>query len=240
MELLVVIAIIGILAALLLPALNSAHRRAIRANCIANLRQLGLGLQVYVQDDHCFPLGTAGNGLGFWQVALRPAAPEATLHCPQLAAASEEFLEIFPTNKFIYPHYGYNTFGAIRINPPRKNPGLAGDFVWDGSGSGGYVAARENWVVNPARMIAFGDSPTLVRPPMTLTNITPVDPLYVAYPFILQPQGYYGVGKLHSSGANMVFCDNHTEFASQTQWMAETDAAKSLWNADNLPHPESW
>ncbi len=240
-ELLVVIAIIVALAGLLLPVLSSAQRRARKINCVSNLRQLGLSLQLYVQDEHRYPLATAGDGLGFWQLVLRPATQEKTVYCPQLATASDEFVQIFPTNKLIYPHYGYNSFGGIRRNPPPRNPGLGGDFVWDGSGSGSYAAAREDWVQKPARMIAFGDSPTLVRPPMvSSTNITPADPLYVAFPFILQPQGYYGVNKSHSGGANMVFCDGHTEFASQSVWMADMDASKSLWNADNQPHPESW
>ena len=53
-ELLVVIAIIAILAALLLPVLASAKQRAIRTQCINNVKELGMGTLMYVSENQDF------------------------------------------------------------------------------------------------------------------------------------------------------------------------------------------
>ncbi len=63
-ELLVVIAIIAVLIALLLPAVQAAREAARRAQCVNNLKQIGLALANYESSNGCYPFGSALESTG--------------------------------------------------------------------------------------------------------------------------------------------------------------------------------
>lgn len=98
-ELLVVITIIGILIALLLPAVQAAREAARRSQCSNNLKQLGLALQCYHDANNTFPYS--------WFVDL------STLNAQVWATRLLPFIEQGP----LYDRYD-NRFGAFTVTSP--------------------------------------------------------------------------------------------------------------------------
>lgn len=163
-ELLIAVAIIAILASLLLPALSSAKSKAQSAKCKNNLRQIGIGTSLYVQDYGAYPHRWAASLGSSWAGQIRPylatgndwgglairdiakGVPNTVMHCPTAKYDSVAG----PDNSFY--DYGMNesSLGWVGLglcwNPSTETP----------QGRPGSV--READVLNPMDMIAFGDS----------------------------------------------------------------------------------
>jgi prepilin-type N-terminal cleavage/methylation domain-containing protein len=78
-ELLVVVAIIGVLVALLLPAVQTARESARRAQCISQLKQVGVALHNYENTYGRLPVGTYGCCWGTWQISILPYMEQKAL-----------------------------------------------------------------------------------------------------------------------------------------------------------------
>ncbi len=110
-ELLVVIAIIGVLVALLLPAIQAARESARRSQCINNLKQVGIALQNYHDTYKQLPIGAYSCCQGTWQESILEFMEEQ-----QLA----DIYQLLPkTSMSFYNEYRYD---ADRTDVPNLNP----------------------------------------------------------------------------------------------------------------------
>jgi prepilin-type N-terminal cleavage/methylation domain-containing protein/prepilin-type processing-associated H-X9-DG protein len=111
-ELLVVIAIIGILVALLLPAIQAAREAARRTQCVNNLKQLGVATANYHDTHRVLPVGNYSCCWGTWQMAILPFIEEQQL--ADLYVWNPKEFEFFD---FDYAYYELD----LAKNPPVRN-----------------------------------------------------------------------------------------------------------------------
>ena len=119
-ELLVVIAIIAILIALLLPAVQMAREAARRAQCVNNLKQIGLALHNYHSTHKVFPFG---KGLDYRSVMPGiPVYPRWSVHSqilPELEQAN-----LYNNINFLFPPETPGMGGpVVNFMPAYQNPG---------------------------------------------------------------------------------------------------------------------
>lgn len=181
-ELLVVIAIIGILVALLLPAIQAAREAARRSQCNNNLKQIGLAFQTYHDTYNALPHGlwdggtpdvcTSGNCWG-WGSAVLPFIEQAALYEKyqpgrngfNLPAAANELAE--PLAAFVCPSDVANTRNPNFNDYGKSNYVMNGDLMRDLS----PPFPAHNWLVTRSmRDILDGTSNTLLVGERALTS----------------------------------------------------------------------
>jgi prepilin-type N-terminal cleavage/methylation domain-containing protein/prepilin-type processing-associated H-X9-DG protein len=240
-ELLVVVAIIAILAALLLPALSRAKGAARSASCKSNLHQMGLALNLYLQDNRerypresISPNSFARSGR--WTVALLPIlsgtgdrlfCPSRSLPLSSAQSGSSNPLRVLWSGVA----YDYNTQGTAR-RTGRSRLGLA--WIEIGGETSITHDVFEGQIRAPSEMIV------LTEPDQPLPQIA-VYETGIEAPMSLSFAGgsTNWTGAVHNGAGNGLLGDGHVESQKQPRWQEPTDYSRRRWNIDNEPHPEA-
>ncbi|MBN2293042.1 MAG: DUF1559 domain-containing protein [Pirellulales bacterium] len=166
-ELLVVIAIIGILIALLLPAVQAAREAARRMQCSNNLKQFGLGIHNYISSHEVFPIS-----IGPWKSGPNPT--------PQRNAKGW-IISILP---FTEQQDLYNKF----------IPGFDGDFF---SGSGIYRPECREAMRTPTPFIHCPSDPSSMKNSTTQYQWTNVEVVLTNYKGVIGDTRMGGPASVH-------------------------------------------
>lgn len=218
-ELLVVIAIIGILAALLLPALSAAKERSRQVACFSNARQIIFATLLYTDSEvGRLPCGwmTSQNAKGYLtydELILTYGARTNVLICPSHKGGSRHFW----VNGNVLPY----------IASPERQTGVMGR----------NVSAKLEAIPVPADTVALTEVADWVT-----TGFSGYGPSAPGSEWgcIIQMRGNVigpssGIGYIHRQRENVLFCDGHVE-ALRSNILTQLNLYKFYRDKTQVPH----
>ena len=208
-ELLVVIAIIALLAAILFPAFSAARDKARAASCMSNMKQIGLGLTMYEQDndEQLFFRAVSATSVGRTRVV-------------------NPFTYVNKDATYYYPEQWYNVMasyvkGSVWVCPSDPNPtqSLAADGVTVVPRSYVVSSAVESMrlaqIANPASLIVITEKTS------TDTWIDQMDGDML--PQQTNPTEMNNLAAWHQGGMNNAFFDGHAKWELPTSIWGSAD-----------------
>lgn len=218
-ELLIVIAIIGILAAMLLPALGRSKSAAQRIKCVGNLHQLGVATQMYWDDNcgNCFRYTSPTNyGQSFWFGWIGPGPEGERPFDPTLGALwpylEGRGVELCPSLNYALGQFKLKVRGAaygygynIHLSAPPGKP-----------------ATPLTKILRPSAIASLADAAQINT---FQSPASPENPMLEEFYYVSTNRTESTAHFRHTERANAVFCDGHVD--------AEKMEAGSL--DENLP-----
>jgi prepilin-type N-terminal cleavage/methylation domain-containing protein/prepilin-type processing-associated H-X9-DG protein len=186
-ELLVVIAIIAILAAILFPVFAQAREKARMASCLSNLKQIGTGTMMYVQDyDERYPStvawGRAWNGY-----------PPTNFNSPINWQYLPDLVDPYVKNKGVWfcPSIGQTTSTAFGWNMVANGT----TYIWNHQTNGCTLCTP-----NPGAYNVTGSGIAQVAAPASAPLVWDI------------PYWGFWVNGFHNTGLNVAYADGHAKW----------------------------
>lgn len=216
-ELLVVISIISVLAAILFPVFARARENARRTSCLSNLKQMGLGVMMYVQDyDEHYPLyrrpttetppfPSYKGGWWEWQHMIYPYTK------------SSEQVFWCPSGNTVWPYNGnyganYGLIGGTSNNLAKVTSSASTYMIMDAGTM--YILAADAYRVNKGGARYLPGSGPFVTPESAVST------------------GWYESdfkkGR-HFGGINMSFADGHVKWLKSELVLSESKKSDGNW-----------
>lgn len=229
-ELLVVVSVIGILAALLLPALSKSKERALRAQCTSNLRQVVMLLTMYASSNNQ-KLPQVSSGHWAWDVPREVAdqmaegASPLIFFCRGCGFTEEDFIAQW--NEFI-------------SNPPQTNDYRVVGYAMTFPGTASVLQTNQNATILPQTIVdsatgvsypAPSTSERVLAADATISKPTDADIIHRSWNSYINIKGAYV--KLHRTahlkgtypaGGNVGMLDGHVEWRRFDDMYPRTDA----------------
>jgi len=229
-ELLVVISVIALLMAILLPALNKARAQARTVSCRSNLKQYGIGLRMYLDDNNQdFPDAHTWLKSRSHKWVRKGEEPDGVFW-PYLKALD---VHMCPT----FSMWAKNSeYADTAVSYVMNSYVGRGGTIWSNwLGSGVTGVSKETEVYNPARVIVFTE-----ENPWAIDgySVAPFNDTHFTVGNTTRQIDNYATfhntpGDPDQGGANIVFVDGHAEFLRRIEDLNE--GFRLAWPKKDLP-----